>query len=764
MTTQQRLLTWSLFFCLYIGISSVSAWDNIHAHPFINGKAWDLFLRKYVSNVMSLKYQRATPDYVGTYQGLELTNSGFVRQSTSGSQGVMTARDWVRHGGMSADEPEGEMALRHFYDPLKLNGAHHLTDHVGNITFLPKIDAVTWALSHSENVYSLKSSLTYFRKAMQNQEYTVTDPLRGNETVGGKREQLFGAALRGLGEVMHLVADMANPAHVRNDSHPMYDMHESVVSDLLSDPDSDFARAVAAGSLPDDFALGQTPHDLFDKTARYVNANFYSNETIMNDSVPGDHDLCDHYFNMVPANWEARYPSPLLHHFAFQPKGSLYYYPNFRRLGPLDMVQSTYSSGFLAGLLKVVRSRTSSDFSIPPSFVEAQARVLLPIAVHACAKMADLFFPSLEVRMDCRQSDGEVRVGGTVVHAIDRDPAWKAFGEAISYAGPGRVMCRRGRTVIEVASITFQAGKADPELIIVPFPPAKPTPEHRVFAFLPGDRVYLQIDGGGMSRRSQEFEIRSQILDFLKVSKRLMIKIQGEPDCDPDDSAISSFLRSGSSMFQYFQNYDVKSTVFAPLRFNGLRFTAKGTMTTPLNKLHYPDILNAIGVHWFEKLRFDVEGRIATDGESIHEIRITMKRDTAELLGVGVIDLINSRLREEEDIAAAAGLPRPTAPNPLTAEYVRKTYARASVQHSQMLADLRVTKVPIERPKSDKKAPAPPLPLFGVSFLGDPKDSLDIVTWQYSTEERYFEGTVKDARKSVVKSLNRPTIEIRFSR
>ena len=105
--------------------------------------------------------------------------------------------------------------LNHFYDPqhngrgLDFSGTH--------------IDSLTWALDPQGNLanqeYSLRMAKSYLLSAL-------TSPREED------RQQNLGMMFRTLGHVMHLVQDLAQPQHTRNDSHGVHHAYETYVDEL----------------------------------------------------------------------------------------------------------------------------------------------------------------------------------------------------------------------------------------------------------------------------------------------------------------------------------------------------------------------------------------------------------------------------------------------------------------------------------------------------------------------------------------------------
>lgn len=125
-------------------------------------------------------------------------------------------------------------------------------------------------------------------------------------TTGGDREARFGQAFEGVGHLIHLVQDMAQPAHVRNDAHPLDGLGyaEGLETWAASNPGpiTTFARSPMFPTLALDTSdNGLAPitqfwdRDLYDGTAathtvtegltvglaEHTNANFFSEDTIL---------------------------------------------------------------------------------------------------------------------------------------------------------------------------------------------------------------------------------------------------------------------------------------------------------------------------------------------------------------------------------------------------------------------------------------------------------------------------------------------------
>ncbi len=108
-------------------------------------------------------------------------------------------------------------------------------------------------------------------------------------------------AYRALGESMHMLADMTQPAHVRNDSHPA---DEPIEAGTFSDHVRRAAGAPFVDSRIRPFLASaggrlQEPAELFHRVASFVNGTFYSLDTIY-----------DKESKVLPNNRQKGYPSP----------------------------------------------------------------------------------------------------------------------------------------------------------------------------------------------------------------------------------------------------------------------------------------------------------------------------------------------------------------------------------------------------------------------------------------------------------------------
>lgn len=390
-----------ILLAIVLAPASAGAWGNRSAHPAINKemfKVFETFLASVPGGVQI--------DPNARFSGEAVTAGGKVSIST-GTR-TLEPSGWVAHGGWSADEPEIAAAWRHLYDPHAANGVTYVTDHVPDGWGInPQIDAKDWALHRDDNPWGWKKVFTAFKDGME----------------GREPEKSFATSWRAMGETLHLLADMVQPAHVRNDAHALDEPLEDTV-------DRKIVEAVAGGAVDPVVVLdGADPDTLFLRLAVFANLKFYSRDSIWNPDDPA----------VLPANGQTPNARPVFADLTCQGTGN----------EPLHLYQT------VAGVsVPVAAERYSSwiartnDPTVVPSFTvwsfwaREQAAALIPIAVQAGARLLAMLPPSLSVGVwAVCDSDWEmfeddkprtVRIFGNVTHY----PAgpWSAF-EPIKFTG-----------------------------------------------------------------------------------------------------------------------------------------------------------------------------------------------------------------------------------------------------------------------------------------------------------------------------------------
>lgn len=455
------LLAASLVFGL--AESAVLAWEQ-PAHREINRRAIELFEG---SQALSAKYRNASFQPNAFSRAPVVTTSGKFSLTYNQRWSLDQNRAQIIAGGFSADEPNVYVSMKHFYDPLALSGVHELTDQdSAHGLVYEAIPATEWAVFRQDNPYSLLQAMLNYKASLEI-PYTAEPadlPATGDfrdlagtpADLTDMRQMYLGKAMRGLGETMHLVADMTQPAHVRNDSHPRYEITEQAItgplaSALLTFPRSDGVSVAGLGDLTTDIMV---------HLATWTNAHFFSQDTI-----------ADSKLGLKPANWEKPYAAPRL---------------SALTTGTLNGYETWFAS-FSGKSVPMVRKEPGifyDAYDITPEMAIRQAEVLLPLAAAADASVIDQFLPTLvlsqtvtEVAADpdltaqAKQAGvEELKVYAAAIsltHQTASDPQWRQMGLTIRYSGPGTLWRTRKGKSTKISDVEFVDGQVvacqDPE-------------------------------------------------------------------------------------------------------------------------------------------------------------------------------------------------------------------------------------------------------------------------------------------------------------
>ncbi len=447
-----------------IGLTAF-AWEQ-DAHELINEKAIELFedyekhADKYFNNHVDLKAWTKSPKVISSSKTAKYYE-----------QDWRTSRSYqhIIHGGYSADEPHLYVSVKHFYNPIASNSPHQLTDlkeyHGIGWEAIPATD---WALTRPENPYTLVRALQNYKKSM---EISYKDSLSTIPTTGDfrdfageptdleeMRKMYAGKALRGLGEVLHLVADMTQPAHVRNDAHPKWEITESaikksVAATLVNEPRRDGVNVPG---------LGKTTGNIMRNLAYWTNRNFYSEDT-----------MYDPVAEVQPKNKQKPYDSPVF---------SLFYEKEYK--GYPTWFKNYY--GKEIPMFRKERDWTFVNYRyiITSDFAVEQGKILLPLAASTCASVINLFWPTLQLTQDIvevevdpeiqtkaeEQKVAEVKQYEATIqlkHLHTKDHQWAEYGLQIRYSGPGELWRIRGSRHRKITDVEFINGSVvacqDPE-------------------------------------------------------------------------------------------------------------------------------------------------------------------------------------------------------------------------------------------------------------------------------------------------------------
>lgn len=265
-----------LFFIILVLVISnpivVHSYDHRKAHPGINRFAAE-----------NSKLNDIVKSQLGMSGGLDTI---LVKRNGTNPQSI-TILECLKDGGTKEDL--FVRFMNHFHDPLKQWINAGLASYTASIVWAQspvtndgrECDPDFDEFGMDCNPYSWDSARNYYYRAL---------------TTGSNTE--WAKTFRSLGQVMHLLADAAAPAHVRNDPHNPDPFEEWVAGNFdtvafapISIDPSIFSHAVPNPSAPcpisalwdQDVYTGENPSDEFIGLAEFTNANFLSDDTIYRD-------------------------------------------------------------------------------------------------------------------------------------------------------------------------------------------------------------------------------------------------------------------------------------------------------------------------------------------------------------------------------------------------------------------------------------------------------------------------------------------------
>ena len=513
------------FATYFFVILITSGYENTKMHTSINEAIVDWFWYRsptnYLPNNTLIKFSDLTVEGHKVVQGGKIA----VNESITS----MTPKEWIVHGGFSADEPQVPASLRHFYDPVSIDGVTYLTDFVENyaITYnqpLPKMDAKEWAISATDNPYNWKYAKEYLGNAFYNES---------------KRSQYLGDAYRALGETLHLFADMGCPPHVRNDAHPAF------ANGYLGDPDpyeeliksTQVLEYGTSNIQPDQvsaaaFKNAKTAAAIFETMALFTNKNFFTLDT-------------QYGTDITPTiNDRMPYTSPAVGSDVLHNPNDNYYYKTIN-----------------GKQIKMLGKRSYFGWgkhTIDLACVKSQASVLIPTIIEGGANIIKLFIPTMSVTITDAKDDGSL--SGTIKHTLNSE-----YTKEIKYNG--KIKIYKGSAVIGEAAC------------------ANNVISGTGLNIKKDEIIYAQLEVGGMFFKSDEFTVKekptgldclSALLSCTKLSANSTANYTFS-DGSTSNNFNMSFPRGGESTGNWFAD--------AKITWNGLSFIIQKmnvrTTTTP---------------------------------------------------------------------------------------------------------------------------------------------------------------------------------------
>lgn len=402
-----------------------SNYGNKEVHRNINSAIIEKFKSNLDNEVASMaKFEKYTfrSSSTRSFKGKAITAGGQfnIKEELSGKN----TSQWIIHGGYSADEPEVQASVRHFYNPTKPEGERYLQDHLDFIKdwtvpltneFNVSIDHLEWSLHHEEHEYNWDNGKALMENAIY---YPNQDEKSSN----------LASAFRALGETLHMIADLGCPAHVRDDAHPVFgiggyaitgspDIYEEEMEGLPNVYEL-FGEGNVDPNLQRTFDSAETIEEIAKTLAVFSNKNFFTNQTIT-----GSKRL-----SIIHTGFDC-FTSPWLEECSYN-ESEFTFTKNIAG-AEVIMCKDNYYSYF------------SGNYRDQPYFdtecVKSQAAVLIPQIMEAGAHVFRLFMPALEVEILSVDQETKL-VKGQVNHLTDAEypKEIKYNGEVILYDADSR--------------------------------------------------------------------------------------------------------------------------------------------------------------------------------------------------------------------------------------------------------------------------------------------------------------------------------------
>ena len=474
------------------------------SHEEINKTAVSRFLNASTSNP---KFTNSPLVANQQFLGNETTSATLNAYEFSMQKSSLTFSQWVTHGGFSADEPEVWACVRHFYDPLAVNGLNELTDHLLLTSQVYEtISAKDWAFKATENPYSWRKAMEYYKQAMEIPDDSKITVVKGMDfrdtdiTVSSPAEArsvYLGKAFRALGETMHMMADITQPSHVRNDSHPSIDT-DPLESTINKDTVRLVRDAPVLPSIGSAIDSADNLEDMYEEIAIFTNNSFYTDDTV-SDAASG----------VKQSNHENPYPHPQFSELTLDTKTGVY--SKTFNGKPVRMTQKTFSSYVLGPLW--------TDYTVPAAFATEQAEVLVPVAIKANTKVINSFFPTFDLTLDVKENKNastngnanykEYTLDTQLKHLIEKDVEWQKSNQPIQYTGPAELWGETNGKGTKVADLIFKAGiPLKPVTVFVGDEKYQKVDKYQINN---ADKIYVVIKAGGRIITSNKFAMPLQL-------------------------------------------------------------------------------------------------------------------------------------------------------------------------------------------------------------------------------------------------------------
>lgn len=234
----------------------------------------DISSNVWVSSAFTT-YKTSLSHYIDVARDLTSQAKLPIASIPSGYDGLFEAGAILEDTAMSTDGIDATNGRfnNHFYDPHRA-GCYSLGGKSSRAC------ARDWAKSTENNFkfnnnFSWDSAYEYYYQALKE---------TNEETKKSLQADLFVS----LGHISHLVEDMTQAAHVRDDTHPFTNVFETWAKDNFNAKNMKSNKTYYSNEITFN---PRTFNSIFDETAIFTHNNFYSDDTIDGDYFDGSHPL-----------------------------------------------------------------------------------------------------------------------------------------------------------------------------------------------------------------------------------------------------------------------------------------------------------------------------------------------------------------------------------------------------------------------------------------------------------------------------------------
>jgi hypothetical protein len=396
----ERKFVFSVILLLIFLCNNLPAYENIVTHPAITTSA-------------------AKTPKLGSYliNNLGLTDGV---QSKIPSNGETTVLDWLRKGSTDEDIPMCR-ATNHFHNPIKSWDQSYMSDDTSPLGLLVRkyCELSGWPYS------ARKSNVTWgtgylsptSSKIVRPNQWMGWDDARNyyywalSAASSTDRETYFAKTFQALGQVSHLLQDMAVPAHVRND----FSSHLSFIGFISMNPGNWFGNlyedyvknnpGIVTSANPEPIALSNPRLTDFWDTDRYTgnnpstsplglaeftHANYFSDTTIINNKPSAEH-----YFDYPVVNSQNH---QICEDYAFG-KNRIRKYVSRRDRGECPPVTEERKADHFAAISLLEADASGTNENLPFLYLwldknvhNTYAKELVPQAISYSAGLLEYFF------------------------------------------------------------------------------------------------------------------------------------------------------------------------------------------------------------------------------------------------------------------------------------------------------------------------------------------------------------------------------------